>query len=172
MGMTGVRARSLALEFVPVLAAAGATAVAAQITIPFWPVPFTLQTAAVLASGLCLGARRGAAAQLAYLSAGAAGAPVFAGALGGPQILFGPTGGYLLAFVASAFAVGLAAENWKGWRLGLSLVAASILTLGVGATWLSTFIGAAAWKAGLLLFLPAEMLKAGAAWAVYRSAKR
>ncbi len=57
---------------------AGVTAVAAQITIPTPPVPFTLQVLAVILSGLLLGARYGALAQAAYLLVGAVGVPVFA----------------------------------------------------------------------------------------------
>lgn len=162
--MTGVRVRSLALELVPVMGAALATAVAAQITIPCWPVPFTLQTVAVLASGLLLGARRGAASQVAYLAMGASGVPVFAGALGGPQILFGPTGGYLFAFVLAAALAGFGKERWSGWRLALAIGGASLLTLSLGAAWLSTYVGPSAWVAGFLLFVPAEILKALAAW--------
>jgi biotin transport system substrate-specific component len=82
------------------------TAVGAQITIPLLPVPFTLQTLFVLLSGAFLGARKGAAAQVAYLAAGAAGLPVFAGFSGTALHLLGPTGGYLLAFPGAAFLAG------------------------------------------------------------------
>lgn len=83
------------------------TAAGAQILIPTSPVPFTLQTFFVLLSGVLLGARRGAASQAAYLAAGAAGLPVFAGFTGTFLHLLGPTGGYLLAFPVAAFAAGL-----------------------------------------------------------------
>src|SRR5690606_40894557 len=77
------------------------TAITAQITIPVKPVPFTLQTMAVLLSGAILGAKRGALSQLFYLTLGIIGFPVFAqtpdGAIGFARLL-GPTGGYLLAF--------------------------------------------------------------------------
>ena len=46
------------------------TAVAAQITIPVKPVPFTLQTMMVLLSGAFLGSKKGAYSQIAYLAAG------------------------------------------------------------------------------------------------------
>ena len=52
------------------------TAVAAQITIPVKPVPFTLQTMMVLLSGAFLGAKNGAYSQLAYLALGVLGFPV------------------------------------------------------------------------------------------------
>ncbi|MBL0174942.1 MAG: biotin transporter BioY [Ignavibacteria bacterium] len=82
------------------------TAVGAQIVIPTVPVPFTLQTLFVLLSGAMLGARKGAAAQIAYLMLGASGLPVFAGFSGSVLRLVGPTGGYLLAFPIAAFLTG------------------------------------------------------------------
>lgn len=82
------------------------TAVGAQISIPTIPVPFTLQTLFVLLSGAFLGAKRGAISQALYITAGAAGAPVFAGLHGSFLHLLGPTGGYLFAFPVAAFLTG------------------------------------------------------------------
>ena len=53
-------------------------AIAAQISVPFFPVPMTLQTLAILIVGLSFGARLGAVTVLAYLAEGAMGLPVFA----------------------------------------------------------------------------------------------
>ncbi|MDQ3363272.1 MAG: biotin transporter BioY, partial [Actinomycetota bacterium] len=77
---------------------AAVTAVAAQITVPIEPVPFTFQVLAVILSGLLLGPRYGALAMAVYLFVGAVGVPVFAGFKGGLGIVFGDTGGYLLAY--------------------------------------------------------------------------
>src|ERR671914_471000 len=91
---------------------AAVTAVAAQIAIPlpFSPVPFTLQVPAVVLSGLLLGPRYGALAQAIYVLVGAVGVPVFAGFKGGLGIIFGDTGGYLLAYPVAAAVAGLAAR--------------------------------------------------------------
>ncbi len=83
------------------------------IQLPFSPVPITGQTMAVLLVGALLGSRRGALAVLAYIAEGLAGLPVFAGGAAGLARLFGPTGGYLVGFVAAAFLVGWLAE--RGW---------------------------------------------------------
>jgi biotin transport system substrate-specific component len=72
---------------------AAVTAVAAQITVPIEPVPFTFQVLAVILSGLLLGPRYGALAQAIYVLVGAVGVPVFAGFRGGLGIVFGDTGG-------------------------------------------------------------------------------
>src|ERR671910_555183 len=57
---------------------AAVTAVAAQITVPIEPVPFTFQVLAVILSGLLLGPRYGPLAMAIYLFVGAVGVPVFA----------------------------------------------------------------------------------------------
>lgn len=76
-----------------------------SISLPGTPVPGTLQTLFVAMAGVLLGPLDGALAALVYVALGAAGAPVFAHGAGGPGVLLGPTGGYLLAFpVAAALA--------------------------------------------------------------------
>src|SRR5918992_6384960 len=88
---------------------AAVTAMAAQITVPIEPVPFTFQVLAVILSGLLLGPRYGALAQAIYVLVGAVGVPVFAGFRGGLGIVFGDTGGYLLSYPLAAAVAGLAA---------------------------------------------------------------
>ncbi len=170
--MTAVRARLLTHEFLPVLGFAAATALVAQLSVHAWPVPITLQTAAVLASGLILGARRGAAAQAAYLLAGAAGLPVFAELKGGAPWLVGPTGGYLLAFPLVAALAGWAASRWQGWRLALATFGANLTLLLLGTLWLSAVLRHAAWGEGFVPFVPGALAQTAAALAVARIGKR
>jgi len=70
-----------------VLIAAGTalTSIAAQLTIPLWPVPITGQTFAVLLVGFTLGAVRGALSMVLYLILGVAGLPIFAAGGHGTQ---------------------------------------------------------------------------------------
>ena len=75
--------------------------VCAWITVPL-TVPFTLQTFGVFAALGTLGGRRGTYAVAAYLLLGLAGLPVFSGFQGGPGVLLGTTGGYILGFLVSA----------------------------------------------------------------------
>src|SRR5512135_696439 len=103
-----------AVRVAAVLFATVATIAAAQVSIPlpFTPVPFTLQPMIVLLGGAALGARLGAASQLAYLAAGLAGLPVFAASPvlpPGIARLLGPTGGYLLAYPFAAALTGFLA---------------------------------------------------------------
>ncbi len=156
----------VAVSALLVVAASLVTALAAQVAVPlpFSPVPVTGQTFAVLLAGAVLGARRGALAQLLYLVEGAAGLPVFAGGAGGAHVLLGPTAGYLVAFPLAAFVTGSLAE--RGWdrRFG-TMVAAMLLgssvIFGCGLAWLARFVpGATLLSAGLLPFVPGDLVKA------------
>ena len=139
-----------------------ALTLSAKIQIPFWPVPFTLQTMIVLLAGMALGWRLGAATVALYLAQGALGAPVFAQG-GGIAYFAGPTGGYLVGFLAAAALTGRLAEI--GWgRTVVSTVAAMLagtaIIFACGLAWLSYLIGVEkAILGGLVPFLASEGLK-------------
>ncbi|MDK2870188.1 MAG: biotin transport system substrate-specific component [Pyrococcus sp.] len=108
---------------------AALTAVGAQISVPLGPVPFTFQVLMVFLSGLVLGAKLGTLSQVIYLLLGALGLPVFARFSGGIIHIYGPTGGYLLAFPIAAFISGYFSEKTKsswgklgGCLLGLGII--------------------------------------------------
>ncbi|MCK9211422.1 MAG: biotin transporter BioY [Ignavibacteriaceae bacterium] len=108
----------IASEYFGIVSFAFLTAIAAQITIPIKPVPFTLQTMTVVLAGAMLGAKKGAYSQLLYLAAGAIGLPVFAvlpESGFGIARFFSTTGGFLLAFPLAAFATGLLVEKYKNY---------------------------------------------------------
>jgi len=100
-------------------------AMAAQISVPMFPVPMTLQTLAVLFVGLSLGAWRGAAALALYVAEGAMGLPVFANGMS-TAALFGPTAGFLYGFIAMAGVAGFLSEHVTGQRL-FGLIAAGLV---------------------------------------------
>lgn len=76
------------------------------------PVPFTLQIFGVAITGALLGGYLGAIAMIIYILLGAIGLPVFAGMSGGLQVLVGPTGGYILGFILSAFVIGFSTNHF------------------------------------------------------------
>ena len=82
-------------------------AVGAFIQFPIGPVPVTLQTFFIVLAGYILGPVNGAAAMLLYIAAGCIGLPIFAGGKAGFAHLLGPTGGYLIGFIATAFFAGI-----------------------------------------------------------------
>ena len=105
------------------------------VPLPWTPVPTTLQPLFVILAGAVLGARAGAAAMVTYVALGAAGAPVFSAGHSGIAWLLGPTGGYLLAFPAAAFLVGILAgprSSGAGRTRLLLALAAGIAALYVG----------------------------------------
>ncbi len=142
-------------------------AVLAQISIPlpFSPVPLTGQLIAVFLAGLLLGGKNSFIALLAYLMLGAAGAPVFSYGQGGPGVLFGPSGGYLLGFLPGVFICGKLLE--KHYTPGILRTAAAMLcclgcTYLMGTVQLALLMGYSAAEAviaGVLPFLPADLAK-------------
>lgn len=138
----------------------------AKIQIPFWPVPMTMQTLVVLVIGMAYGWRLGAATVLAYLMAGAAGLPVFAGtpARGiGVAYMMGPTGGFLLGFLVSAAVVGFLGE--RGWdrsipRTAVAMVLGQAIITLTGVAWLAVLFNLPkAIEVGFKPFLAASLLK-------------
>jgi biotin transport system substrate-specific component len=83
---------------------AGVAAIGSWIALPVGGVPVTLQTFAVFLAALLLTPAWAAASMSTFLLLGAIGLPVFAGGKGGLGVLVGPTGGYLIGFVAGAAA--------------------------------------------------------------------
>lgn len=163
--------RSIVADVSLILMGSLLVAAFAQLSIPLQPVPITGQTFAVLLVGMALGSRRGALALTAYLAEGIAGLPVFAEAKFGLATVQGPTGGYLLGFIAAAWLVGLLAE--KGFDRGLlkTLAAMAVGTAVIylcGVVWLSPFVGGIAGESGALAlgmypFLIGDAIKAVAA---------
>ncbi len=155
-----------------IVAFAAATAIGARVEIPHYPVPFTLQTIFVLLAGAFLGARNGAISQLLYLAVGALGAPVFSSGGGlGLVKLFGPTGGYLLAFPVAAAMVGYLTQQFKSYPaivvsmfVGLLVIFASG-TLHLNAFYLHDFT--TAFTSGFLIFSWWDVLKLFAAATIY-----
>jgi biotin transport system substrate-specific component len=150
------------------------TAIAAQITIPVKPVPFTLQTMIVILAGAFLGARNGAYSQIIYLLVGATGLPVFAhtpDAGIGLTRLIGPTGGYLLAFPLAAFVVGyLVEKNKKYLPVVLSMFLGAVIILACGTLYLNLVYlhdFSAAIKAGAAIFSIWTVIKVFVAAAIY-----
>lgn len=158
---------TLARDLLLILSFTAVTALSAQIAFYIGPVPITGQTFAVLLAGALLGSKRGALSQLTYLGMGVMGAPIFAGWMGGPAVLMGPTGGYIVGFVAAAFVVGLLAERgWdrRTWSMALAMLIGNSVIYVFGLSWLSIWLGHFASKSsvlatGLYPFIPGDLLK-------------
>lgn len=151
-------------------------AAATQIEVPFFPVPMTMQTFAVLLVGLLFGARLGAAAVLVYLGEAALGLPVLSGAANMATLFVKPaTIGYLVGFVGAAFVAGLIAERTAGrlWGAVAAAFAGEVVLMALGVAFLAWLIGAEkAVTFGFLPFLLGDALKIVLAVAVARGVGR
>jgi biotin transport system substrate-specific component len=165
-----------------VLAVAGSLFVAAsaQITVPMWPVPMTLQTLAVLLVGGAYGARLGAATLGLYALEGALGLPFFAGGKSGiadaKLDYFLPAGsmGYVVGFILTAWLVGKLIESGWGSSVLKSVLATlvgaivlyvpGLIWLGIWAAKTQGMDASAATQAalgwGLYPFIPGDIVKA------------
>lgn len=151
---TRSRALAFATDAALVAVGAGLVALAAQVSIPLWPVPLTAQTFAVLLVGTALGPLRGVLSLSLYLVLGAVGLPVFADGTSG-SLLGLSTGGFLLGFVAAAGLVGwLARRAWDRKVLGMlvAFLTGSVVIYAVGLPWLAfslAHLGPAVWQDAL-----------------------
>lgn len=156
-----------------------ATALGAYIRIPVHgsPVPITLQTFFVLLAGAVLGKKLGFYSQAGYLLAGISGLPMFQGTSLGISYLLGPTGGYLIGFMACAFITGLIIDSAKSnivyiiavFALGSLIIYASGI-LGLVYIYKMNLTNAIA--AGALPFIPGDIAKIVIASAIYSKISR
>ena len=119
----------------------------AKINVPVWPVPVTLQSFAIAALAAAFGLRFGVATVALYLVEGALGLPVFATG-GGLAYLAGPTGGFLIGFLALAAIVGYAADrgaSGKPLTLFAAMLVGDALLFVLGFAWLVLMAGQAQW---------------------------
>jgi biotin transport system substrate-specific component len=164
-----------------VLLGSAFAAVCARVSVPlfFTPVPLSMAPFAVLLLGLVLSPRLAAATFTAYLAEGAMGLPVFAPTplVPGLAHLFGPTGGYLLAYPLAALLIAiLYRRTRRGFTAAtLSAAAGSLAILVCGALWLAVLTHASAqsvFTLAVLPFLPGDVLKIAAAAALTTGFRR
>lgn len=117
-------------------------AICSWISIPA-TIPFTLQTFAVNLALILLGGKKGTLATLVYLLVGLIGVPVFAGFSGGPGVLFGPTGGYLIGFLAMGLVYWAVTKllGTKLWTIILSMVIGTLVLYAFGTAWFMVVYG-------------------------------
>jgi len=120
--------RGLGTDTVLIFAGVALTAIAAQVTVPIWPIPVTAQTVAVVLVGLSTGALRGAISMTLYAFLGGVGLPIFSNSSSGIDWLSGSTGGYIVGFIAAAAFAGWMAQLGLDRSLLRSLAVATAAT--------------------------------------------
>jgi biotin transport system substrate-specific component len=138
------------------------------ISIPFFPIPFTLQTLFVLLAGAVM--KRYAVIPVSlYVTMGTMGLPVFHNGIAGAGVLLGPTGGYLIGFILAGLAAGLAYEHTSRPVRICGLITATLVIYTFGIGWLMYSLSRGffpAFVAGVLPFIPGDVIKAGTAYLI------
>lgn len=165
---------------------AALTAICSFITIPlgFTPVPINLGTLAVFLTGGILGRKYGVVSIVVYVLLGAAGVPVFSGFRGGISVLAGPTGGYIIGYIAAVFVIGAitdrymkrAYENRRSGKAAscaaetlfpaLAMVCGLVICYALGTVWFMISTGTPLWASlvsCVFPFLPGDAIKIAAA---------
>ena len=164
-----------ALQIASIVAGSVLMALSAQVSmnVPFSPVPITGQTFAIPLLVALLGTRGATLSLVLYLAEGVAGLPVFAPSLPvlpGFLKLFGPTGGYLVAFPLAAFVTGTLLERglWASYAGRVAAVfLGSLVVFAGGAAWLAHYVGwPLAYATGVVPFIIGDILKTLVAAAV------
>lgn len=158
MKQTNLRALILSALFTAFIA------IFSQVTIPLPLIPITGQTFAVALAATILGKKYGTISVLLYIAIGAAGMPVYAQMLGGPGVLFGPTGGYLFSFIPVAYMIGwyLERKPFSFMHTVIANMIGVVINLAIGTAWLKyygSYSWAAAIAAGAVPFIIVGILK-------------
>lgn len=151
----------------------------AQVAIPLpIGVPMTGQTLAIGLTATILGSRYGTYATMLYIAIGAVGIPVYAHLTAGFGVIVGPTGGFLIGFIPTAFIIGLYLEktNYTITQATIANIIGMFVTLLFGTIWLK-FSAELSWTAafvsGFIPFIIVGLIKAFfAAWAGIMIRKR
>lgn len=111
-------------------------AVCTWISIPA-AISFTMQTFAIFTILGLLGGKRGTFAIVCYLLMGFVGLPIFSGFRGGPAVLLGTSGGYLVGFLVMGLTYWLLTHflGEQPWVMLLSLLLGLALLYLFGSLW-------------------------------------
>ena len=116
-------------------------AITANIRIPLWPVPVTMQTFGVFLIAFFFGSKKGAMSIISYIIAGLLGLGVFAGYKSGISALLGPTAGYIIGFLFMTIIIGWMIEHGYGRTkksvlLCILISEITLYSLGLTGLWL------------------------------------
>jgi biotin transport system substrate-specific component len=158
--------RNIYLDTFMVILSVGFLSVLANLRIPLWPVPITMQTLGVFMIAFFFGSRKGLMTIATYIIAGIAGLGVFTGYKSGIATVVGPTGGYLLGFLIMAYFIGRMIENGYGrnWKSTLVIMLiGEVILYSIGLTGLNLFLGnpgiLRVLELGLLPFIVGDIIK-------------
>ncbi|GHV61331.1 biotin biosynthesis protein BioY [Spirochaetia bacterium] len=167
-GTSDPRSRSRTFHWVLVGVLAAVLCILGPIAVPVGPVPISLATFGVILTAYVLGPKFGALSAAVYIMLGALGLPVFAGATGGIGKIIGPTGGYIIGYLALAFFTGLFVKKFPD-KVPLHVAGALVGTVvlyALGTAWfifVTRYTLTKALGVCVLPFLPGDAIKLAAA---------
>lgn len=135
-----------------------------SIAIPISPVPISFTSLALFFAVMLLGQKYGTISYLLYLLLGLVGMPVFSAFTAGPGKLLGPTGGYLVGYLATALIAGWFVDRADGrlWMYFLGMGLGNLAVFAIGTIWLAyqAKLGlGAALMAGTIPYIPGDIVK-------------
>ncbi|MBU0628184.1 MAG: biotin transporter BioY [Nanoarchaeota archaeon] len=166
--------RNVLLDIAMVVLSVAFLGIMANIRVPLWPVPVTMQTFGVFVIAFFFGSRKGFLSIVAYLLAGIVGFSVFTGYKSGLAVFMGPTAGYLIGFLFMAFFVGMMIERGYG-RTKKSVLICMLAGEGIlylcGLTGLWFFLGKVSLlkllMVGFVPFIIGDLIKIAGAVALF-----
>ena len=145
----------------------------APVSIPIGPVSLTLGVFAILLAGALLPPALAALSACAYLLLGFAGLPVFAGFAAGPGVLFGMTGGYLLAYPIMAWLLSMVCEKTRSRGVRMAGVAlANLCCYLLGTAWFMAATGMGLWASLSACVIPFILPDLAKGWCALWLAER
>lgn len=167
--------RTVLLDVFMILTSVVFMAGMANIQIPLWPVPITMQTFGIFTVAFFFGSRKGLIAIVSYVLAGLLGFGVFAGYKSGLKVILGASGGYIIGFLFMVFIVGWMIEKGYGRTrksILLCMLIGEIILYAFGLAGLWLWLGEEATilktlQFGLFPFIIGDTLKALMATALF-----
>jgi biotin transport system substrate-specific component len=139
-------------------------------------IPITMQSLAILIIGGLLGPYLSLVAVILYIISGVFGFTTFANNAYGWSVLYGKTGGFLVAFIPAVFFIGWynnPKEESGFKKTGLGVIIASLIILVLGYLRLLKFLDwDVAFTKGILPFLPGAIFKGLVAFFLLSSINR
>ena len=138
-------------------------ALAAQIKVPFYPVPMTMQDWAIMLIALTAAPSVAVRAVLLFLGYAVAGLPVLSSGVTGLTLFFTPTTGFLVGFILMSATISTLKERYPNgnfWvQLGIVLIG-DVVLFAAGLSFLAYLIGwPMALQVGLLPFVWINLTK-------------
>lgn len=162
--MSESREKTMRLTHIALLIAMNCISAYLIIPLPFSQSPLALQTLIVNLVAFLLPPKDAAITMLAYIGIGLIGVPVFTAGTSGPGKMFGPTGGYIWAYVVAVYLMSaLKGKTYNLKRYSLVAIVIGIPIIYLGGAIQLHFVTEMPWAAvitsGVLPFLPLDIVK-------------